>query len=209
MYHPTGSAIERWPVGVKYLVLLALTIPCFIVQRWWLTLAALLIVAAVLAAARLGLRRALGLTPGLIILVAVLVGFHTVTGSWLDGVVVGGNIILAMWAARLVTMTTPAPVLVDALVSLTRPLRRIGFNEERFGLAVLIMVRSIPYLAGSLATAGQAVAARGLRGQLGRQITQVVVRAVGYAQATGDAMTARGLGDGAGPVGPGAVDRLG
>jgi biotin transport system permease protein len=109
--------------------------------------------------------------------------------------VIAANLVVALWAARLVTMTTPAPVLVDALVTVTRPLRRIGFPAERFGLAVHVMLRSVPYLSGALAGARQAAAARGLRGQLGRQAAQVAVRAVGYAQATGDAMTARGLGD--------------
>jgi biotin transport system permease protein len=195
LFQPVGSAIEGWPVGAKYAVLLALTLPTFIVQRWWLTLVALAAVVILLLVARLGVRRGLGLPPGLLILVAVLAGFHAVTDNWLLGLVVVGNLILAIWAARLVTMTTPSPILVDALVALTRPLRRLHFPSERFGLAVLIMVRSIPYLSGALSTARQAAAARGLRGQVGRQVTQVVVGAVGYAQATGDAMTARGLGD--------------
>jgi biotin transport system permease protein len=102
---------------------------------------------------------------------------------------------LALWVSRLVVMTTPAPVLIDALIQATRPLARFGFKPERFGLAVLVMLRSIPYLAGSFEQAGQAVQARGLRGLWGSRATQVVVRAVAYAVRTGDAMAARGLGD--------------
>jgi biotin transport system permease protein len=194
-HRPLGSAVESWPVGLKYAVLLAVTLPCFIVQRWWLTAAGLAAAAGLLLAAGLGVRRALRLTPGLVGLVVVLAGVQTWLGDWRSGLVIGANLVVALWAARLLTMTTPAPVLVDALVAVTRPLGRVGFNPERFGLAVHIMLRSVPYLSGALAGVRQAAAARGLRGQLARQVTQVVVRAVGYAQATGDAMTARGLGD--------------
>ncbi|MDR1450343.1 MAG: energy-coupling factor transporter transmembrane protein EcfT [Propionibacteriaceae bacterium] len=195
-YHPLGSAVERWSVGVKYALLLGLSLPCFIIQRWPLTSAALLAAAGLLLAAKLRARQALGLAPGFFSLVVVLAVFHAVTGDWLGGLVVAGNLVLALWAARLVTMTTPASLLIDALVTVARPFSRLGLQPERFGLAVHIMLRSLPRLSGALAGARQAAAARGLRGHVGRQVTQVAVQAVGYAQATGDAMTARGLGDG-------------
>jgi biotin transport system permease protein len=190
-----GSALESWPVGCKYVALLAVALPAFVVRQWPVTLAGLVLTVILLLSARLGWRRGLGVAPGFLILLAVVWGVNAWSNSWLAGAVIVGNLTLALWASRLVVMTTPAPVLIDALVGLTRPLARWGFRPERFGLAVLIMVRSIPYLAGAFATIREAVRARGLRGRLGAQATQVVIRAVGYAQATGDAMTARGLGD--------------
>jgi biotin transport system permease protein len=194
---------------VKYLVLLGVTLPCFLAQRWWLTGAALLVTAALLLAARIPARRALGVTGGLVALIAGLALYQgLIQGFWLDGargpalgaaavhgLVLGGNLLVAIWAARLVTMTTPSPVLVDALVRGVGPLRRLGFPAERFGLAVHVMLRSIPYLMGSFASIRQAAAARGLERRVGPQVAQVAVRAVAYAQATGDAMAARGLGD--------------
>jgi len=194
-YQPRDSAVERWPVGVKYLVLLGLALPAFIARSWPVTLTALLITVTLLLVARLGPGRALGLTPGFVVLLAVVAGVNAVTTGWLTGLILVGNLTLALWVSRLVVMTTPAPVLIDALIAVTRPLARVGFKPERFGLAVLVMVRSIPYLAGSFEQVGEAVKARGVRGQWGRRATVVVIRAVAYAGRTGDAMAARGLGD--------------
>jgi biotin transport system permease protein len=194
-YQPLGSAIERWPVGVKYVALVALALPAFIARQWPVTLVCLALTVTLLLLARIAARRALGISPGFAFLLLFVFGVNWWTDSWLWGLILAGNLTLALWVSRLVTMTTPAPTLVDALITATGPLRRLGFKPERFGLAVLVMLRSIPYLAGSWSAVREAIRARGLRGQLGPQATQVVIRAVAYAQATGDAMAARGLGD--------------
>ena len=194
-YRPRGSAVEGWPVGVKYAALVSLGLPAFVARAWPVTLAALVMVATLLLAARLGARRALGLPLAFLVLLAVVAGVNAWTSGPVVGAVMVGNLTLAVWVSRLVVMTTPVPVLIDALVRATRPLARFGFKPERFGLTVLVMLRSIPYLAASFEQVGQAVAARGLRGQWGPRATQVVVRAVAYAARTGDAMAARGLGD--------------
>jgi biotin transport system permease protein len=194
-YHPLGSAIERWPVAAKYAALLALALPAFVIRAWPVTMGCLVLTATLLLAARITPRRALGLSPGFLVLLAFVFAVNWWTDTWLWGLILAGNLTLALWVSRLVTMTTPAPTLVDALITATGPLRRFGFKPERFGLAVLLMLRSIPYLAGSWSAVREAVRARGLRGQVGAQATQVVIRAVAYAQATGDAMAARGLGD--------------
>ncbi|MDR1512801.1 MAG: energy-coupling factor transporter transmembrane protein EcfT, partial [Propionibacteriaceae bacterium] len=188
--------VERWPVGVKYVGLVALGLPAFVARQWPITLAALGLTAIVLLLARLGPRRALGVSPGFACLLGFFWAVNGLTDSWLHGAVIAGNLMLALWVSRLVTLTTPAPDLIDALVAATRPLRRFGFDPERFGLAVMVMLRSIPHLAGQFARVREAAAARGLGRRLGPQATQVVVGAVAYAHATGDAMAARGLGDG-------------
>jgi biotin transport system permease protein len=87
------------------------------------------------------------------------------------------------------------PVLLDAVVAAARPLRWVGLSPERFGLAVSVMLRSVPYLAGAFGDVRDAARARGLERNPMAHLTPVVVRAVGYAQATGDALAARGLGD--------------
>ncbi|MDR1386079.1 MAG: hypothetical protein LBJ44_00510 [Propionibacteriaceae bacterium] len=196
VYQPAGSAIEAWPIPLKYAVALALSLPACLLQRWWLTLACLALALALTRAAGLRPGRAWALPPVFLGLIVVLALVHALTDGWLIGLVVVGNLALALYAARLVVMTTSAPRLIDALVRAVGPLARFGFPGRRFGWAVLVMVRSVPYLAGSLAAVREAALARGLRGRLGPQISQVVVRAVGYAQATGDAMAARGLEEG-------------
>ena len=195
VYQPRGTVIERVPAGWKYLGFLALTLPAFLVRLWWVTVICLVIAGILVLATRLGLRRGLGLPRGVIALLAVLAVFQGITATWLAGFVLIGNLVLAIWASRLIVMTTPTPVLIDALVTVARPLRVIGLSPQRFGLAIAIMLRSIPYLMGEFTTIRQAARARGLERHLFGQITQVVIKAVAYGQTTGDAIAARGLGD--------------
>ncbi len=194
VYQPRGTRVERAPVVVKYVVFLGLTLPAFIVGRWWLTAVCLGVVVGLVRLARTGWRRGLALTRGLGVLLVLLAAFQAVTVSWVSGLVLAGNLLLAIWASRLIVQTTPSSVLIDALAAFVRPARLVGVDPERFALSVAIMLRSIPYLAGEFATIRQAARARGVERRLFGQLTQVVVKAVGYATATGDAMDTRGLG---------------
>ncbi len=193
-YRPTGRAFERLPVGWKYAVVAALTVPPLVVRQWWLTALAFMLVTVLLVAAGLG-RRGLRLPWGLLLLVSLMGLFQVIFGAWLDGVVLAGNVVVAVLASRLLTMTTPMPVLIDALVTAARPLRWMGLSPEQVGLAVAVMLRSVPFLVGAFSEVRDAARARGLERNPLAQVTPVVVRAVGYAQATGDALVARGLGD--------------
>jgi len=68
-------------------------------------------------------------------------------------------------------------------------------KTDLVGLAVAIMVRSVPLLLDSFEQVRQAARARGRERNLFLLVTPVVVRAVGQAQATGAALAARGLGE--------------
>jgi len=192
-YQPRGTWVERVSVGVKYLAFLVLTLPAFLVRQWWLTAALLIVVVALVAAARLGARRGLGLPRGLVVLFVALAAFQALTASWVAGLVLVGNLLLAVWASRLIVMTTPVAALLDALAALARPACVFGGDPERFALAVAIMLRSVPHLAGEFTAIRQAAKARGVERRLFGQLTQVIVKAVAYGKATGEALDARGL----------------
>ena len=140
-------------------------------------------------------RLAFALPSALWILLAVLAGYQLALGRPDLAVVVSANLVTAIYASRLLTLTTPGPVLIDALVAALRPFRRLGVNPEQVGLAIAIMVRSVPMLLDTVAQVRQAARARGRDRNLFALVTPVVVRAVGQAQATGAALAARGLGE--------------
>jgi biotin transport system permease protein len=150
---------------------------------------------ALLASCRTGLRHAWTLPLALWVLVAVLAGYQVLVGRPDLAVVVGANLVTAVYASRLLTLTTPGPALIDALVAALRPFERIGVKSDLVGLAVAIMVRSVPLLLDSFDQVRQAARARGRERNLFLLVTPVVVRAVGQAQATGAALAARGLGE--------------
>lgn len=186
---------HRLGIGWKYLVFCLLTVPVV----WWGTpgvvLTALGASLALVATTRAPLRLAWGLPWGLAALLAGIGVFHAVRGDATLGVRIVGTTLVALYAARLVLLTTPLPTLVDALIAFLRPLRRIGLDTERVGLAVAVFLRSVPHLAASFGDVRDAARARGLTRNPIAALTPVAVQAVAYARATGDALHARGLAD--------------
>ena len=195
LYVPGDTMLHRLGVGGKYLLLLALTVPALLVAQPVVSIAALLASMVLLASCRAGLRYSWGLPLALWVLVAALAAYQLVGGRPDLAVVVGTNLIAAVYASRILTLTTPGPALIDALVAALRPFERLGVKADLVGLAVAIMVRSVPMLLDSFEQVRQAARARGQERNLFLLVAPVVVRAVGQAQATGAALAARGLGE--------------
>ncbi len=188
------SPLHRAPLWAKFLALLLLSAAALAFGKPEVTLPAL---AAVLLAYPLGARLPLAhlgrAVKALLPLLVVLGLFHAFTESPRGAVLVTGNLALCVLAARLLTLTTPGPRLLDGLVSAARPLRVVGVDPERFGLLVSLMMRSLPYLLGSLHDVRDAARARGLERNVRARVMPVVINAVAYAQQTGQALEARGL----------------
>lgn len=195
LYQPGDSPFHRLGVGWKYLLVLALTAPGLLVGRPEVSLGLLVVSLAAVAGCGARPGQAWALPSALWLLVAVMVGYQVLIGRPDAGVVIGANLLTAVYASRVLTMTTPGPVLIDALVAALRPLRVVGLDPERAGLAVAIMVRSVPVLLDSFQQVRDAARARGRERNLVLLLAPVVVRAVGFAQATGAALAARGLGE--------------
>lgn len=193
LYVPGDSPLHRMGVGWKYLLAVLLVIPAVVLASPWVSLAALAVSVLVLVAARLPLGYALGLPWGVWLLVAFLAGYQFVLGAPGVAFAVSANLVTAIYASRLLTATTSATVLVDALTSILRPLRVLRVNPELVGLAVALMLRSIPVLLDAFGQVRLAARARGRERNPFALVTPVVVRAVGHAQATGAALAARGL----------------
>lgn len=195
LHVPGHTWLHRLGVGWKYLLLLVLTVPVLVVAQPGASLCALAVSMVLLVTTRVGWRLALELPRPLWVLLALLSGYQLLVGRPDLAVVVSANLVTAIYASRLLTLTTPGPVLIDALVAALRPFRVLGVNPERVGLAIAIMVRSVPLLLDTFEQVRQAARARGRDRNLFALVTPVVVRAVGQAQATGAALAARGLGE--------------
>lgn len=196
IYVPGRTLWHRLGPGWKYLVFLALTIPVIVLGTVPAVLFGLAITLLLLATTGAPVRLAWGLPLGLVILLAAVAVFHGVSGHPDLAIRVVGVTLLGLYAARLVLLTTPMPRLVDAVVTFVRPLRHVGLDPERFGLAVAIFLRSVPHVVASFGEVRDAARARGLTRNPLAVLTPVTVQAVVYARTTGDALAARGLGDG-------------
>lgn len=194
-YLPGDSVLHRAPAGLK-LAVLAVGLLVLGVFRSPLTVAvaAVLTLAAGLAT-RLG-ARVLWAQVRPVLLVAAIVGALQVwlAGPLTAGVVVGW-LIVAVLAAGLVTVTTPLTAILDAVVAVTRPLRRVGVDPERVALVLALAVRSVPVVAGLARDVQEARLARGAGRSVRAFAVPLVIRTVRYADRLGEALAARGVDD--------------
>lgn len=211
LYVPGETWLHRLGVGPKFVLMVVVSLVPLVMRQPWLSGIFLALTALLVLSTGLGWRRCIGLPRGLWIMAGLLMAYQVIWGSWQDGLMLVADLVVCLYASRILTLTTPAPVLLDALVTAARPVRWVGGSPERVGLAASLMIRSIPFLFGSFGSVRAAARARGLERNLFAQLAPVVVGAVAYARATGEALIARGLGDDesddAAPGGAGERDR--
>jgi biotin transport system permease protein len=141
---------------------------------------------------RLGLR----LSP----VIAVLAGYQVLVGAPARGAELALDLLGLVLLAALVTVTTPTDRLLDVVAGTVRPLRlvpalRPHVHPDRVALTLTLAVRSVDVLWDVALDARDAARARGRGRDVRALVTPTVVRAVGHARATGDALAARGLVD--------------
>ena len=193
-YRPGASVIHRAPLWLKAVALVVLSVGVLVSSSPAVLAGGVVLLAGLYALAGLldeSWRPLEMMWPVLVLLGA----FQWWASGPATAVEVTGSIVVCVAAARLLTLTTPLHELLDGLGSLVRPLRRFGADPERFALALALMVRSIPYLFGSAGEMRQSAMARGLERSPRALAVPVVIRAVAYAQQTGEALEARGLGE--------------
>lgn len=192
-YHPQQGWLFRLGTGWKYLLLLALSLPPILVGRWWFTVAVALLALGMLWSSGIGPRRALRVGWMLWSILATMAVYQLITLQPELAVTTPGNVLIAVLASRMLTLTTSTPELLDALVRGLAGLRRLGVNVDQIALAIAVMVRSIPYLMGAFDDSRDAAQARGRDGNIVSLLIPTMVSAVAYAQSTAEALHARGL----------------
>jgi biotin transport system permease protein len=192
LYRPGTSRLHRAPAGLKLAVLAAAGIA--------LVLTGSLPVLAGAALAGLGLVRATGaqlraLRPqvtGLAWVLGIVVAATAVLDGPHQAAAAGLRLLALVLAALAVTLTTQASDLLDALERALAPLERRGWlRADRVGLAVALVLRFVPEIAGQAAALREAQAARGLRANPVTLIVPLIVRTLIRADAVAEAIEAR------------------
>lgn len=194
-YVPGASWLHRAPLWAKFVGVVAAGSASFVLLDWRASVIALATVVAAWLSAGLGVRRLAASWRLVVPLAVVLFAFQWWQQGPATATRIVANLLLCFVAAGLLTATVPLRDLLDGVAGLARPFRRFGADPERFALAIAIMMRSIPVLAGSFAEVGDAARARGLERSVRARTIPVVLSAVAYARRTGDALAARGLAD--------------
>lgn len=192
-YSPGTSALHRAPLRAKGLGILAVTLAVVLAPSWVVPSALTLVLLAAGSAAGIGARQWWrGLAPALPVLVLLAV-YHVLSTGAAQAADVVLTIVVFLVVTRVLMHTTPLPELLDGVVWLCSPVRLVGADPERIGLAISLMLRSIPFIVGAVGELRDAVRARGLRPNPVRLVTPAVISTVAYAQRTGQALAARGF----------------
>lgn len=193
---PRGSSFwYQAPAGVKLLSMLAFGVLVIAFRSQWTGTAALVIALSIALWARVPLRVLWhGIRPlaPVIVILALIQGWQR--GFPLALELVSTTLALVI-AAIVVTAITPADETLDAIAAAFKPARKIGANPDRIALSFSLMITAIENIASIARQTRQAAKARGLERNPRAQLTPLVIRTIGHAHATGEALTARGIGD--------------
>lgn len=176
---------------------LAVLCGCTVALVWVEGLAAMLLalagaVALYLVPGVAFLRQGLRLLAPLWVFVALVVAWHVAMQQTMAGIVIGLRLLVAVALANLVTMTTRFDDLVDLVMWLLAPLRRLGVNTAPLGFAIVLVIRFIPVLRSRAEGLIEAWRARSPR-RAGWQVAfPITLLAIDDAEQVAEALRARG-----------------
>ena len=195
LYRPGATALHRVGPGAKLGALAALGALVVVLRGPGSAVALLVAVLVAAALGRLPLSSTASSTLPVLLTAALLGAYQWWARGWQVGAEVAVDLVTLVLAATVVTATTPADRMLDALAIAARPLRHVGLGPETVALAVGIMLRAIPARLATFAETRDAARARGLDRSPRALLVPAAVRTVARARATGDALAARGLAD--------------
>lgn len=195
LYRPGTSVLHRLPAGAKLAGLVFVGIGSTFIRTPSVTGAALVLVLLGYAVASIPLRVLLQMVRPVLFFIVPLAAFQTVVTGWARASVIVGVILVLVLLANLVTLTTRTSDLIDAVVRVSRPLRRVGVNPERVGLMLQLAIRAVPLVIELGRRVREAQHARGLAASPRAFAVPLIVNALRRADDLGDALAARGLDD--------------
>jgi len=195
LYHPGSSWLHRLPAGLKLGSLLLAAVATHWLDSPGRVGVALLATVLLYAAARLPWPLLVAQVRPLLWLGVLLGAFQWWANGWRTAVDVVGVLVVLVLLAALVTLTTRTTAMVDAVVGMCRPLRRVGVDPDRVGLLLALGIRSVPVVVALARGVREAQLARGLGASPTAFAVPLVVRSLRHADALGEALAARGVDD--------------
>ena len=191
---PGTSVVHRMPLWAKLVGVLAVGVLPWVAASVWPLALVTIALAGVVVVTRLPARRLLRSMRGLLPVLVLLLAFQWWSHDLAYAVRVVLGIVNAVVAAGILTATTPVTDLLDGVVRAARPLRRV-VDPEVVALTLGVVVRSVPWVAGSFSSVRESARARGLDRDPRAVVVPTVVHVVAFARSTGEALAARGLTD--------------
>ncbi|RIY01356.1 energy-coupling factor transporter transmembrane protein EcfT [Aureimonas flava] len=191
LYRPGPSPLHRLPAAAKLAALAAIGTALFAVPSLALSLGALALASILFAVARLGWRFA-GRSMKAVLPVVLLVGaFQVWFAGWHEGALFAARLAALLLLAGLVTATTRPSDMADTIARAAVPLRPLGVDPRRIGLAFGLAIRFVPVLAAVASDIREAQAARGLHRSVLALAVPLVLRTLKTADEVAEAIEAR------------------
>ncbi len=192
LYLHRDSPIHALPAGWKLLALAVSATMVFFMSTLVGLGGALLACVLLFAAARLSVRIAVDHVRPLLPVLLLFGGVQALFGGWEAGGVVVGRFVVLVLLAGLVTLTTRASAMVDALERALGVLRPLGVNAGKLSLMLALTIRLIPLLLTLVQEIRMAQRARGVERSPLALLVPLMVKTLRMADALSDALEARG-----------------
>lgn len=128
-------------------------------------------------------------------LIVIIFAFQIFRGDWMVGAVMALRFILLILFSVLVTLTTRVSQMVEVVEKAINPLRRIGVNPRKAGLAISLSIRFIPVIAQNFKDIREAQRARGCGRSIVATAVPLIVRTLRMANDVAEALEARSYDD--------------
>lgn len=191
LYLHAHSPLHSLRPGIKVACLAVFGTLAFMVSDWRVLLGCFASVLLLYALARIPWRTAFDqIRPTLWLLLAIFV-IQALIDSWMVGFIVVLRFAMLILMAALVTLTTRASAMIEALEAGLRPLRHVGLNPSKISLALSLALRFIPVISDITQEVREAQRARGLHRNILALAIPIVVRTLKMADDIADAIEAR------------------
>ncbi|MCX5579979.1 energy-coupling factor transporter transmembrane component T family protein [Kaistia terrae] len=192
LYHPGHSPLHRASAGAKVLALVAISLVLFLVPSTLVVFLSVPVAFAIYLSTGAPFRQLMAQLRGPAILLGLIFVFHLLFGSIDEGILAVARFATLILLASAVTLSTPISEMAELVEWLLRPLRPLGVNPEKVGLAIALAIRFVPLIAEEFRHIREAQAARGLAANPLALIVPLVIRTLKSADELADAIEARG-----------------
>ena len=191
LYLHRDSPVHAVPAGAKMLALLAAGTGLLLFSSLPVLSGALGATLALYALARLRPREVAPVLRLSAFVLVPLFALHALLSGWVPALEAVLRLAVLMLLATLVSLTTRASDMLEALERALRPLARFGLNPARLGLLLSLTLRFIPLLATWLREIQEAQRVRGLERDPLAVLVPLLVKTLRTADTLADAIDAR------------------
>lgn len=195
LHQPGTTWLHRLPAGAKMLGLLLASVVVVALPGPWSGTGALVVALGLVVWSGTGLRVLVRTLRGLLLVVVLVAAYSAWQQGWPRAVELTTDLAALVLLATVLTATTAVDEVLDTVTRALGPLRRVGIDPERVGLAFALVLRAVPTTLDLARQTGDAARARGLERDPRARLVPLVIRSVAHARATGEALDARGIAD--------------